>query len=170
MSMFCFGSGVSVAVRVELELHEDEVPELEEALARRSPARSRGGRSRAPRRGRSTSRSRGRTGRGRRPTRSFSERGSWTIRSGGMPDPSPRLRCDLVRAEPELGVAGEDGHPEAPGLEPHVREHELPGELDRALLEVMAEREVAEHLEEREVVAVEPDLVDVGARKHFWPS
>ena len=34
-------------------------------------------------------------------------------------------------------------------------------ELDRALLEVLTEREVAEHLEEREVVAVEADLVDV---------
>ena len=41
-------------------------------------------------------------------------------------------------------------------------EHELPRELDRAVLEVLAEREVAEHLEEGQVVAVEADLVDVG--------
>src|SRR5206468_5648941 len=43
----------------------------------------------------------------------------------------------------------------------------LPDELarvrDRTLLEVLAEREVAEHLEEREVERVEPDLVDIGS-------
>jgi hypothetical protein len=43
-----------------------------------------------------------------------------------------------------------------------VHGHELPGELDRALFEVLADREVAHHLEEGEVVAVEADLVDVG--------
>src|SRR5262249_26021425 len=35
-------------------------------------------------------------------------------------------------------------------------------ELDRAFLEVLAEREVAEHLEEGQVRTVKPDLVDVG--------
>jgi hypothetical protein len=44
-----------------------------------------------------------------------------------------------------------------------VVEDELPGEVDRALFEVLPEREVAEHLEKREVSAVEPDLVDVGS-------
>ena len=41
-------------------------------------------------------------------------------------------------------------------------EDELPREVDRAFLEVLAEREVAKHLEEGQVVCVEPDLVDVG--------
>jgi hypothetical protein len=49
-------------------------------------------------------------------------------------------------------------------------EDELAGELDRALLEVLPEREVPEHLEEREVVPVEADLVDVDGRKHFCDS
>ncbi len=44
-------------------------------------------------------------------------------------------------------------------------EDELPGELDRLVLEVLPEREVAEHLEEREVVAVEAYLVDVRGAK-----
>ena len=44
-------------------------------------------------------------------------------------------------------------------LEPHPLAHELGRELDP--LEVLAEREVAEHLEERERPLV-PDLVDVG--------
>src|SRR5205823_517199 len=35
-------------------------------------------------------------------------------------------------------------------------------ELDRPLLEVLPEREVAEHLEEGQVLAVAADLVDVG--------
>ena len=68
---------------------------------------------------------------------------------------------DLVLAEPELGIAGEHTHPEALGIELQVLEDELPGEVDRPFLEVLAEREVAEHLEEGEVRAVEPDLVDV---------
>jgi cysteine synthase A len=39
--------------------------------------------------------------------------------------------------------------------------NELRRVLDGALLEVLPEREVAEHLEERQVMSVEPDLVDV---------
>src|SRR5581483_3694336 len=38
-------------------------------------------------------------------------------------------------------------------------------ERDRTLLEVLPEREVAQHLEEREVIGVEPHLVDVGRAK-----
>ena len=76
-------------------------------------------------------------------------------------DPLPGGHGHLVLVEPELRVAGEDGHPDPVQVELHVLEHELPGELDRAVLEVLAEREVAEHLEEGQVVAVEPDLVDV---------
>ena len=99
--------------------------------------------------------------RGRRPTRSSPTRAARTIRSARLADLAPVLVRDLVLAEPELGVAGEDGDPEPLGVELQVLEHELPGELDRALLEVLAEREVAEHLEERQVRAVEADLVDV---------
>ena len=69
---------------------------------------------------------------------------------------------DLVLAEAELRIAGVHGRPDALPVELQVVLDELGRELDRALLEVLAEREVAEHLEEREVMAVEPDLVDVG--------
>ena len=61
----------------------------------------------------------------------------------------------------ELGIAREHAHPEALRVDLQVFEDELPGELDRAFLEVLAEREVAEHLEEGQVVRVEADLVDV---------
>ena len=46
-------------------------------------------------------------------------------------------------------------------------EDELPREVDRAFLEVLAEREVAEHLEEREVERVEPTSSMSGVRKTF---
>ena len=69
---------------------------------------------------------------------------------------------DLVLAEPQLRIAGKHTHPETLGIELQVLEDELPGEVDRAFLEVLAEREVAEHLEEGQVRAVEPDFVDVG--------
>ena len=45
---------------------------------------------------------------------------------------------------------------------------ELPREVDGAVLEVLAEREVAEHLEEREVAAVRPTSSMSVVRKHFW--
>ena len=61
----------------------------------------------------------------------------------------------------ELRIARMHGHPDAIPVELHVLLDELGRERDRALLEVLPEREVAEHLEERQVVAVEPDLVDV---------
>src|SRR5262249_36492132 len=78
-----------------------------------------------------------------------------------LPHRLPLLVRDLVLAEPELRLAGEDAHPEALAIELQVLEDELPRELDGAVLEVLAEREVAEHLEERQVRAVEADLVDV---------
>src|SRR4029450_9943730 len=62
----------------------------------------------------------------------------------------------------EARVARMNGPPDATPVELQMRLDELGRELDRALLEVLAEREVAEHLEEREVVTVQADLVDVG--------
>ena len=73
----------------------------------------------------------------------------------------------LVLAQSELGIPGEHRHREAIEVDLHVVEDELPGEVDRAFLEVLPEREVAEHLEEGEVVAVEPDLVDVRRAEAF---
>ena len=45
--------------------------------------------------------------------------------------------------------------------------HELASELDGAFLEVLAEREVPEHLEEGEVMPVEADFVDVDGPKNL---
>ena len=145
---------------MELVLHEDEVPELEEALAL------------------AAGRALGAAAAdvlaavveelGVRPARAGAADRPEVVRAVEPHDPLGRHAFRLpepdrlfVLAEPELGVAGEDGDPEAIGVDLHVVEDELPREVDRAFLEVLAEREVAEHLEEGEVEAVEPDLVDV---------
>ena len=54
-----------------------------------------------------------------------------------------------------------DGRPQTLGIEPEVLRAQLPRPGDRFLLEVVAEGEVAEHLEERQVGLV-ADLLDVG--------
>src|SRR5207237_10070630 len=67
----------------------------------------------------------------------------------------------LVGADAEPLVATEDRDPDVRGAKAEALEREFPGELRGALLEVVAEREVAEHLEEREVPGGEADLLDV---------
>ena len=80
---------------------------------------------------------------------------------GRHSDCLPLLDRDLVRAELEGRIARVNGHPDSIPVELQPLLDELGRELDRAFLEVLAEREVAEHLEERQVVPVEADLVDV---------
>ena len=87
------------------------------------------------------------------------------MRSRGHADRLPGADRLLVGAEAELVVALEDRDPDVLGLEPEVLERELPRELDGALLEVVAEREVAEHLEEGQVAGGEADLLDVRRAK-----
>ena len=71
----------------------------------------------------------------------------------------------LVGADPERLVALEDRDPDVVGVEAEPFERQLPGELDGALLEVLADREVAEHLEEGEVPGGVADILDVGRAK-----
>ena len=150
------------AVRVLLVLHEHEVPELEVALAARAADRA----VRLPAAVLLAAvvvelRVRARTAPARRPTRSSPRAGQRDDPLGRHADLLPELDRDLVRAEPELRVARVDGRPHAIPVELHPLAHELGGELDRPFLEVLPEREVAEHLEERERALV-ADLVDVG--------
>ena len=56
----------------------------------------------------------------------------------------------------------EDRDPDLLGVEAEDLGRELPAEADRVVLEVVADREVAEHLEEGEVARGVADLVDVG--------
>jgi hypothetical protein len=74
----------------------------------------------------------------------------------------PRTDGDLVHTEAETGVTREHGGPQALGLEAELVDDELPGVIDRTVLEVVTEREVAEHLEHRRVAGGQPDLVEIG--------
>ena len=67
------------------------------------------------------------------------------------------LRPDVVG----LVVLGIDRDPELFGGQHEVLRQELPGEVDGVMLEVVAEREVAEHLEERVVAGGVADVVKV---------
>ena len=147
--MFSFGSGVSVPSGVLLVRHEDEVPELEEPCAARARRRAVGLAAAVllppvvvdlgvrP----------ARAGAAHRPE--VLERRQRDDPLDRHADALPELDRDLVGPELELRVAGVHRDPDAIPVEPHVLQDELPGELDRALLEVLPEREVAEHLEER---------------------
>src|SRR3990170_4711247 len=149
-------------VGVQLELHEDEIPELEEALAAGAAGRAVGFSAavlRAPvvvelRVGAA------RAGAADRPEVLRCRQRHDSL--GGHAHAFPELDRDLVGAELQLRVSCMHADPHAIPVEPQPRAHELRREVDRTFLEVLAEREVAEHLEEREVVRVETDLVDVG--------
>ena len=61
-----------------------------------------------------------------------------------------------------LLVAGKDRDPDLGGVDPPGARHEPPGKLDRAGLEVVANRKVAHHLEEGQMASGLTDLVNVG--------
>ena len=144
--------------RVLVELHEDEVPVLEEALV--LAAREVVGGAEVEAAVEVELRARpARPGRAGLPE---------VLRAREQDDPlagdadrEPRLDRLVVGAEAELVVALEDRDPDPLGFEPEALERQLPRELDGAGLEVVAHREVAEHLEEREVPVGQPDAVDV---------
>ena len=76
--------------------------------------------------------------------------------------PQPGGDGDLVLADAERRVTREHARPEPVGVELQMLGDELPRQVDGAVLEVVAEREVPEHLEHRRVSRGEPDLVEVG--------
>ena len=152
VSMFCFGSGVTEPSAAEVELHEDEIPELDvpvAALAVRSavglPATVLGA-AVVVQLGARAARAR------------LAGRAPEVLRAGERHDPlarealaHPGCDGDLVLPDPEARVAGENARPQPIRLEPQMLGHELPGVVDGAVLEVVAEREVPEHLEHRRV-------------------
>ena len=145
--------------RVLVELHEDEVPVLQEALVLAAGQVV----LRPPLQAAVEVELAARTARARRPR--LPEVLLAVARHDAAardPDRLPRRDRLLVGAEAELLVTLEHGDPDALGIEAEPLDRELPRHLDGSLLEVVAEREVAEHLEEREVPGRQADLVDVG--------
>ena len=149
------------SILVQVELHEHEVPELEEPIA--VAARPAGGLVAAKLDAQIE------VHLGARPARPDGP-GLPEVLAARQPSDSigrnadllPLLDRHLVLAEPQLGIAGEDRGPEALRRQLHVLGDELPRELDRALFEIVTEREVAEHLEERQMTGGQTDRVDVG--------
>ena len=76
-------------------------------------------------------------------------------------DPRVRQRGDLLPERPRLVVLVKDAHAEMLGRNLQFLRDELPGERDRIALEIIAEGEIAEHLEERIVAIGVPDLFEV---------
>src|SRR5206468_5986014 len=75
-------------------------------------------------------------------------------------DPVVREAGHLLPEPERVVVVREDSRREAPPVEPEVACEELPGERDRLRLEVVAEREVSEHLEERVVARGPADVLE----------
>ena len=81
--------------------------------------------------------------------------------------------ADLVGPDPEgLVVVCIDGDREFLGgdVEPALRREELPRPVDRLALEIVAEAEVPQHLEERVVAGGPPDVVDVAGPQTLLAS
>ena len=68
---------------------------------------------------------------------------------------------DLLPQLERLVVVDEDGDQQAVDRQPEFLGDQVPGELDGAVLEIVAEREVAEHLEEGVVARGVADIVEV---------
>ena len=144
------GQGLDGPVDRAVVLHEDQVPDLDEPLlARRRPAH-RPPRSRGPCRRRSPSWAR--TDRSPPSSRSCPPPGAGCGRRARRPRPP-----DLLG----LVVALVDGDPQPVAVDAQHLGHQLPGEGDGIGLEVVAEAEVAQHLEERAVPLGGADDVDV---------
>ena len=144
--------GEALARRDLLELHEDEVPDLDEAVAvgigrARRPAGDplavvvenlRAGAAGA--------------GIAHRPK---------IVGAGNAHDPGIGEPGDLLPQAERLVVIDIDGHHQPLGRQAEFLGDQVPRQLDRALLEIVAEGEIAEHLEEGVVARGVADIVEV---------
>ena len=158
VSMLFAGSGLSDVDRLLVELHEHQVPVLEETfvLAARKVV---GGAEVKPA---VEIQLRARAARSRR------RKLPPVLRTRALHDPltrytdlAPRGDRLLVGSHTELLVAAEDRDPDVLRPEAESICREVPRESRRLRLEVVAEREVAEHLEEGEVPRGRADDLDV---------
>jgi hypothetical protein len=140
VSMLGLGSGNQRAVGALIELHEHEVPDLDEPLgtAERRTTIGAIGRAFVPEYFRARP---ARTGVGHAPVVVLIE-------------PLDALGGYADHVAPDgrgVVVADVHGDPQAVGIQPERLRDELPRVGNRPLFEVIAEAEVAEHLEERQV-------------------
>ena len=83
------------------------------------------------------------------------------IESGRSEEPRPVVVRLLVEIGGFVRARLIDGRVKALGRKFPAPNDQLPGPFDRLLLEVIAEAPVAQHLEKRVVIGVEPDVVEV---------
>ena len=83
------------------------------------------------------------------------------VRGGDADDAAVRQAGDLLPQVEGLVVVVVDGDEQPFPVQPEAARDELPGVLDGGRLEVVAEREVAQHLEERVVARRVADVVEV---------
>src|ERR1700761_6271829 len=143
---------LAALLRHLFELHEDQVPEFEEAIPHLLWA-PRGStpdmlaavdedfRTRAAR-----------AGIAHRPE---------IVRSRNADDAIVREAGDLLPIARRLIIVVVNGDEQLVLLQPEILGDQIPSELDRAILEVVAEGKVAEHLEEGEVTRRVADIVEV---------
>ena len=151
VSMFCLGSGASVPSALAVELHEHEVPDLDVALLAAVQRAALG-----PVLGALVEVDLRDGPHG--PVSPISQKLSssprrW-MRSAGTPTASRQMSAASSSSRWTRD-------PEPVAVEPEHLGHQLPGQRDGVGLEVVAEAEVAQHLEEAEVAGRAPDELDV---------
>ena len=139
------------AALLPVELHEDVVPDLDQPIVRRARPDS-------SRRSKKISEQRPHG-----PVSPICQKLSAAPNSS-MRSLPPRMRFQIANASSSRGTLAspakiDDAQPVLRQL-PHLGQHR-PGEADGLFLEVVAEREVAEHLEERVVPVRRPDVVEI---------
>ena len=170
VSMFCFGSGPTMSksslarTALQLLLHEDQVPDLQQPvleLERHVRPELLGREVGAVAGAAVVEDLRARAAGAGDPHRPV------VLLLAEPEDPLGREAGDLAPQVDRLRVVGVDGRVELALLEPPAAVgarlgDQVPGQLDGALLEVVAEGEVAAHLEERAVPGGLADVLDVG--------
>ena len=157
------GSGVRTPGRVLVVLHEDEVPVLQEALV--LAAGQVVGACRTRRRGRGRARCTGRTGRSGRPARSSPSAGTGrSARAGRRSPPRPRSP-PRRRPSPSSSSPSKTVIQMSSASKPNPFSDSSQANSTAPSLKYCADREVAEHLEEREVPRGVADVLDVGRAK-----
>ena len=143
---------LALFLRHLLELHEHQVPEFEEAIAILFRAAGRTAPDMLAAVDEDFRTGTAGTGIAHRPE---------IIRGRNPDDAIVGKARDLLPEIERLVVGVVDGDEQLVLFQPELFGDQLPGQLDRALLEVVAEREVAEHLEEGEMARGVADIVEV---------
>ena len=135
-----------------LELHEDEVPDLDETVAILVRRTGRAARNVIAMVVENLGTGAARPGIAHRPE---------IVRSGDTDDPVVGETGDLFPVARRLVILVVDGDEKLVLVQSEFPGHQVPGQLDRVFLEIVAEREIAEHLEKGVVTRGVADILKV---------